>query len=125
MYKKSFGKKGQLTFIDEHEFYCFLGYLARSKGETSLVFEHNERQGAWGPEGRIQIHAPDFPIKWPSFHTTAGNGGNVLRRINCNEFIQEIATNYAFEKGRKQDIDSIRATIPSTYVDDFNKGLAM
>ena len=98
MFKKSFGTHGQLTFSDEHEFYRFLGYLARSKGETSLVFEHNEQQGAWGPEGRIQIHSSDFPTKWPAFPTTAGNGGNVLSRINCNEFIKEIVANHAFVK---------------------------
>lgn len=34
--------------------------------------------------------------KWPTFRTTAGNGGNVLSRINYNEFIQEITTNHAF-----------------------------
>lgn len=125
MFKKSFGTRGQLTFSDEHEFYRFLGYLARSKGETSLVFEHNEQQGAWGPEGRIQIHSSDFPTKWPAFPTTAGNGGNVLSRINCNEFIKEIVANHAFVKSEKQNIASIRATIPSAYVDDFNDGLAM
>lgn len=37
MFKNSFGTHGQLTFNDEHEFYRFLGYLARSNGETSLV----------------------------------------------------------------------------------------
>jgi len=99
--------------------------LARSNGETSLVFEHNEQQGAWGSEGRIQIHTSDFPTKWPTFPTTAGNGGNVLSRINCNEFIKEIVANHAFVEGGKQDIDSIRATIPSAYVDDFNNGLTM
>ncbi len=125
MFKNSFGTHGQLTFNNEHEFYRFLGFLARSEGETSLVFEHNEQQGAWGSEGRIQIHTSDFLTKWADIPTTAGNGGNVLRRINCNEFIKEIISNHAFIEGMTQDIASIRATIPSAFVDDFNNGLAM
>lgn len=125
MFKNSFGTHGQLTFNDEHEFYRFLGYLARSNGETSLVLEHNEQQGAWGSEGRIQIHTSDFSTKWPVFSTTAGNGGNVLSRINCNEFIKEIVANHAFVESGKQNIASILATIPPAYVDDFNDGLAM
>lgn len=56
MYKQNFGHNSQIQFANEHEFYKFLGYLAKSDGSTSLVWEHNENQGAWGSEGRIQIH---------------------------------------------------------------------
>lgn len=55
MYKQNFGHNSQIQFANEHEFYKFLGYLAKSDGSTSLVWEHNENQGAWGSEGRIQI----------------------------------------------------------------------
>lgn len=53
MYQQSFGRNGQVQFANEHEFYKFWGYLAKSDGSTSLVWEHNENQGAWGSEGRI------------------------------------------------------------------------
>lgn len=47
MYKQSFGTNGQIQFANEHEYYKFLGFLARSDGSTSIVWEHNEEQGAW------------------------------------------------------------------------------
>ena len=56
MYKQSFGKNQQIQFANEHEYYKFLGFLAKSDGSTSLVLEHNEEQGAWGSENRIQIY---------------------------------------------------------------------
>ena len=84
MYKQSFGSKGQIQFADEHEFYTLLGYLAKSDGSTSLVWEHNENQGAWGSEGRIQIYISNMP-DIGSLTLTAGNGSDVISRINCNE----------------------------------------
>ena len=48
MYKKSFGINGQIQFANEHEYYKLIGFLAKSDGSTSLVWEHNEEQGAWG-----------------------------------------------------------------------------
>ena len=51
MYKQNFGIKNQMQFANEHEFYKLLGYLAKSDGSTSLAWEHNENQGAWGSEG--------------------------------------------------------------------------
>ena len=42
MYKQSFGTNGQIQFANEHEYYKFLGFLARSDGSTSIVWEHNK-----------------------------------------------------------------------------------
>ena len=35
---RKFGKKDQMQFADDHEFYQFLGYLAKSDGSSSLVW---------------------------------------------------------------------------------------
>lgn len=93
MYKSSFGSKGQIQFANEHEYYTFLGYLAKSDGSTSIVWEHNENQGAWGSEGRIQVHISNMP-NIGQLAITAGNGGDVISRINCNEFVENICTNH-------------------------------
>ena len=66
MYKQSFGKNQQIQFANEHEYYKFLGFLAKSDGSTSLVLEHNEEQGAWGSENRIQIYQI-FQLGWEHF----------------------------------------------------------
>ena len=122
MYKQSFGSRGQIQFADEHEYYMFLGYLAKSDGTTSLVWEHNEDQGAWASEGRIQILSP---IPYPfQLQETAGVG-NILSRVNCNEFIENICINHKFITGKYQDIVNIRTTIPEEYMMDFEEGLAL
>jgi hypothetical protein len=124
MYKSSFGSKGQIQFANEHEFYTFLGYLAKSDGSTSIVWEHNENQGAWGSEGRIQVHISNMP-NIGQMTITAGNGGDVISRINCNEFVENICTNHRFVYGKQQDVIQIRQTIPSQYQADFDNGLRL
>lgn len=124
MYKQSFGNRGQIQFSNEKEFYKFLGYLAKSDGSTSLVWEHNEAQGAWGSEGRIQIHVDRIP-NICKVTLTAGNGGNVISRINCNEFVENICTQYGFVYGSKQDVEKIKLKIPEEFLDDFCQGLRL
>lgn len=122
MYKQSFGHNDQIQFANEHEFYKLLGYLAKSDGSTSLVWEHNENQGAWGSEGRIQIHVNNMPQLW-QVSLTAGNGGNVINRINCNEFVENICTQHGFVYGGRQNVGQIQSTIPQQFIADFNDGL--
>lgn len=122
MYKQSFGHNSQIQFANEHEFYKFLGYLAKSDGSTSLVWEHNEDQGAWGSEGRIQIHVNNIPQLW-QISLTAGNGGNVINRINCNEFVENICTQHGFIYGGRQNVAQIQSTIPQQFINDFIEGL--
>lgn len=124
MYKQSFGTEQQVQFANEHEFYSLLGYLAKSDGTTSIVWEHNENQGAWGSEGRIQIHTPNMPNIW-NLRYTAGNGGNVLQRVNCNEFVAIICNNHGFVVGGVQNITLIRNLVPTLYQADFDRGLNM
>ena len=124
MYKQRFGTNGQIQFDNENQYYQLLGYLAKSNGSTSLVWEHNEDQGAWGSEGRIQIYTYNMP-QIGHYALTAGNGGNVISRINCNEFVENLRTNHNFRYGKVQDVNSIRATIPDEYLSDFDSGLNM
>lgn len=110
-----------MKFNTANEFYKLLGYLTKSDNSTSLVWEHNEEQGAWGCEGRIQIYVDDFP-QLGSLELTAGVG-NIKYRLNCNDFIQYICTHYGFRYGSHQDATAIRAYIPNEYLADFDAGL--
>lgn len=122
MYKQSFGNKRQMQFANEHEFYKLLGYLAKSDGSTSLAWEHNENQGAWGSEGRIQIHIERNPAGVGTHNKTAGNGRNVLKRINCNDFVECISTHHKFVMGGIQNQNVIIKTVPPVYHQDFWDG---
>lgn len=121
MYQQTFGTKEQIRFKNEHEYYELLGFLAKSDSSTSLVWEHNENQGAWGSEGRIQFYTSDHPFA-AILPYTAGVG-NIVNRVNCNEFIQNLNENHGFVLGKVQPIEAIRKTIPEEFISYFNKGL--
>jgi len=120
MYKQSFGTQNQIHFNDESEYYEFLGYLAKSDGTSSLTWEHNEEQGAWGSEGRIHFYIQNPPISATLRHT-AGTG-NIVSRVNCNEFVENIVTHNNFVMGNIQDLNLIRNTVPQQYLFDFDRG---
>lgn len=122
MYKSSFGTSGQVQFANEHEYYKFLGYLAKSDGSTCLVWEHNEEQGAWASEGRIQILRP---LPYPFNLSLTAGVSNIIARVNCNEFIENIRANHNFITGTSQNSAAIRSTIPPQYLQDFDDGMAL
>lgn len=121
MYRSSFGIQGQISFSNENEYYELLGYLAKSDGTTALTWEHNEDQGAWGSEGRIKFFTSNIPVS-ASLNHTAGVS-NIVSRVNCNDFIENIATNHNFIMGLNQNLNNIRNTIPLEFQQDFDRGL--
>jgi hypothetical protein len=124
MYQSTFGTKSQVSFRNEHEYYELLGFLAKSNNTVSITWEHNEQQGAWGSEGRLEFYAVNRPITATLSHT-AGNGGSIISRVNCNDFVQNLNKNHAFVWGKDQPIDEIRTTIPAEYLTDFERGLTL
>lgn len=123
MYKQNYGSIGQIQFTNEREYYRLLGYLAKSDGSTELVWEKNEEQGAWASEGRIKFLS-SIPNNIGVLKLTAGVG-NVLYRVNCNEFVTNLYENHNFVQGKVQNIELIRQTIPAEYMDYFNEGLEL
>lgn len=121
MYRQTFGSTKQIQFADEHEYYRLLGYLAKSDGSTELAWEHNEQQVAWGSEGRIKFRSPK-PNNIGKLKLTAGVG-NVLYRVNCNSFVENLYRYHHYVKGDRQNITQILTTIPPQFIDDFNDGL--
>lgn len=124
MYQSAFGTKNQVTFNNEHEYYELLGFLAKSDNTVSIVWERNEEQGAWGSEGRLEFFITNIPIA-ATLSQTAGNGGSILSRVNCNDFVQNLNQNHAFVWGKVQPVAKIRATIPDEYLTDFERGLTL
>ena len=122
MYKQNFGKVNQITFNNENEYYELLGFLAKNDNSTNLAWEDNDVKGtAWGKEGRIEFFKLPQNLQCYLKHT-AGNGGNIISRVNCNEFVQNIRINHGFIIGGIQIIANVIATVPALYIDDFNRG---
>lgn len=120
MFKEKFGQKGQVTFNTPTEYYFALGFLANGLHNTSLKWEFNTEQGAWGDEGRIHFYNAGHPLSRNFKHTKGV--GNVQSRVNCNEYVKHLCENHSFVQGREQNVDLIKATIPSSNLTDFEAG---
>lgn len=120
-----FGTKQQIQFASDQEFFEALGFLSKNNGTTSIHWEHNEDQGAWGSEGRI--HCYQNINSFPSYFSNAFTAGvgRIEHRINCNEYIQYIVTNFGFQLGGNQNIQAIQNLIPAQFHVDFNRGLIL
>ncbi|ENV3693413.1 TPA: hypothetical protein NKP43_002621 [Vibrio parahaemolyticus] len=118
-----FGNHPRLIFSSESEMYESIGYLARKSG-LSIRREDNHNQGAWGPEYRIYVYEPLDNASGALRNKASKGVGNVVARINCNEFILLLFEKYGFVMGDSQNITSIRASIPSGYLSDFERGVA-
>lgn len=125
MYQPTFGTKQQISFRSESEYYELLGYLSKNSSLTNLVWERNDEQGAWGQEGRIEFYEmPTSSLRAFLLHT-AGTGGSVISRVNCNEFLENLSVNHNFVLGKIQDQNEIKKTIPASFIQDFESGLSL
>lgn len=120
-----FGKNSQLQFVNEAEFYRTLGFLAKSDGSTSLSWENNLASGAWGDEGRIHFYRVSANIPTVLSNLFTAGTGSILYRVNCNEFVEYISTQYGFCLGDNQNIPAILSRIPTQYHPHFQQGLAL
>ncbi|OIV40352.1 hypothetical protein [Flavobacterium johnsoniae] len=126
MYKQYFGKRRRMRFDSQIEYYETLGFLAKSDGSISLVWENNELQGAWGSEGRIHCHSNLIKFTPPLRRKfTKGRAKRVLHRINCNEFVADLVNTHGFVMGSAQNTALIKSTIPPQFHADFDRGLAI
>lgn len=124
MYKKTFGENNQVYFGDESEYYELLGYLAKNDGKIKLVWENNDEQGAWAKEGRILFYKTPPQSLHARLVYTEGVG-NIITRINCNDFVKHIIDCHHFTLGDQQDSGKIRKSVPKAYLSDFDRGLSL
>jgi hypothetical protein len=120
-----FGTRQQIQFESDNDFFEALGFLAKNDRTTSIHWERNEIQGAWGSEGRIHCYKniENFPVYFSNAFSAGTN--NIIHRINCNEYIKYIIEEHSFQIGHTQDLSAIRLTIPTQYATDFNRGLQL
>lgn len=110
-----FGSNNQVVLTDEQLFEV-MGFLC--KAEVTLVWEDNDLCGAWGKEGRVQFRIPCPYVFLP---TTAGVG-NILERLNCNDFVEYLVTNYGYQRNRPQNYTLIKSRIPKAFEENFDAG---
>lgn len=121
----SFGSRSPyLVFSDERHFYIALGFLVRSIEIRAcrLVWENNQHQGAWGHECRIQIF--DCLSEFNTLYTdrVSAGVGNILGRINCNQYLEYLTQHHSFSFQSEPDYRSVKATVPIVHQQDFDDG---
>ncbi len=119
-----YGRNKQLTFSCESEFFESLGVLAKP-GITKLVNENNQDQGAWGSERRIHIYSDLHKFTAALRSAFTPGTGNILERINCNEFVDELIQDYGYVLNGNQNYSNIKAIISANYpayIADFDLG---
>lgn len=119
----TFGTKDQVSFETEDSYYFTLGFLAKSDC-TELRWEHNEDQGAWGSEGRIHCSGDIDSYPEPLKRAFTAGTGKILQRVNCNDYVKNLAVKHEFKMGAIQDVSAIRKTIPPEHMAAFDRGLS-
>lgn len=113
--------RNQQVNCSENEFYKFLGYVANHPDDVRVVWEHNEQQGAWGSEGRIQFYSNNIRNYFPTGFSFSAGVNNIACRLNCNDLINEMRR-LGFVIGQNQNVFVIRQNIPNLYINDFDSG---
>lgn len=124
MYQNTFGTKDQVQFNTAADYYEFLGYLAKEDGTTKIVWEHNDEQGAWAQEGRIQFYVAQPVGLRATLNHTSGTA-SITSRVNCNAFVEHIAQYHHVMPNGPQNKAKIRGSIPPAHLKDFDRGLAL
>ena len=145
MARLQYGKRRPyLIFSSDAEFFETYGFLCNSiKHRLEFQWEYNANCGAWGNEGRIhflKITSTDYNPKTSPLQSrlTAGTGGNIDHRLNCNDFITELVSNYGFHTNPLKPGNTITRSpqglippnnpliyVPAHFVVDFNRGFNM
>ena len=146
MARLTFGKrKPYLQFANDSEFFEAYGFLCNtSKHKLEFQWEYNANSGAWGNEGRIHFlqangNSAYSPIPIPlNKRLTAGRWGNPVYRLNCNDYIKELVTNYGFMVNPSKPGNIVTRSaqglippanptnyVPSAYLADFSRGYNM
>ena len=117
--KLVFGKKKQLKFVDESDFYKSLGMVCNPDTFT-ITYEPNKRTGSYADAYRIR--------KLSTAGTLTSSLENAIRtqgRINCNEYIEYLIDNFAVVEHNGDillNISEITKSIPDRYLSVFMEG---
>ncbi|MED4554074.1 hypothetical protein P9305_15180 [Lysinibacillus capsici] len=122
MYKLNYGQKNLINFNDSNEVVEAIGYLANQRRGLTITAESYENK--WGTELRLNFNNIDG---MPSALRQAISAGNnsCIARLNNNEFVRTLITEFGFDSGSVQNAHQIRSNIPINYLDDFDRGYGL
>lgn len=138
----TFGQRAPyLQFANDNEFFEAYGFLCNNiKHQLEFQWEYNETSGAWGNEGRILFYATNggheyLPMPNALFIKLTAGVGRVIKRLNCNDYIQELVKNYGFTPVNAGGVYNTptklipptnpTSFVPPQFLTDYNRGYNM
>lgn len=127
------------------KFYYAIGWLANHVGTVSATLPDYLSEAfkkCFGAETKhtavdsnkrtVNGHAMQYTFSFKANLRNAENVpvileqylGSTGKNIASTSFIWDLVDNYGFQFGKKQDLDKIKSTIPATYMNIFEAGLA-
>ena len=92
--------------------------------ESATVYEKGAKTSGNNPmKYTLSIHGT-FDAEVPSVLTVKATEKN-KKAIDSVEFFWTLVDKYGFQFGKKQNVDEIRKFVPTTYLTEFEAGLAM
>lgn len=92
--------------------------------EYATIYEKGAKTSGNNPmKYTLSIHGT-FDAEVPSVLTSKATEKN-KKAIDSVEFFWTLVDKYGFQFGKKQDVDEIRKFVPTTYLTEFEAGLAM
>lgn len=114
-----FGEKNIIRFMDEHDFYLTVGYLA-NYSKRGLLLNLENYKNKWGDEYRLWFKSISNAPKPIKDSISMGNT-TYINRLNCNEFILKLLS-LGFRIGDLQNLRTIINNVPDNFLPDFFKG---
>lgn len=123
-----------LHFNSDNEYYETLGFLAKSPSLVDIYTHENEESGAWAGQGKLDttIEKRSLPDGLKRSFIQSGDS-----RLSVTDYVRNLVINHGFTKyydptGNKytfyrfpENVESVRNTVPSKYISDFDRGYYM
>jgi hypothetical protein len=120
--KLNYGERNHVIFETEEDFFEAIGYLANS--DRGLYISSEQSDNRWGAEYRLWLEdISDIPEALDEARSAGLDAYEA--RINCNEYVYELVSNFGFAPGKRQNANKIRAIIEDDYSDylyDYDRG---
>lgn len=120
-----------LHFEDNEEYYETLGYLAKNPALVDVYTHDNDKSGAWAGQGKLQTRVAKKNLPEGLRRSFILSGDD---RLSVTDYVRNLIDNHGFDDYEDptgylytfyrmpSDVSNVRATVPTRYLDDFDRG---
>lgn len=120
-----------LHFQDDREYYETLGFLAKGKDYVAVYTHDNDRSGAWSGQGKLHTYIDKRKLPSGLQRSFIQSGDD---RLSITDYVRNLIQNHAFRcfydpTGNlytfyrfPSSVSDVKATVPSYFWEDFDRG---